>query len=258
MMLGLILTFLFTVWAAAYKIMNLVEIFGARPRFTQVLRSLLVSAAFNSILPGRLGDLHRISLLARIPHLKAAPFMIVLLERYLDIGVILGLLSTVTFFSSGRHAPWIEGVSLGLVIFQGILWVGLSKWSGPTPLIASLNRMVLVWLDCPRLYVKTLGWGALSWGLNMSLLTLALHSCFPFVPIRDVVAAGALGVAAGLSPIGVNGLGVREAVLIYCFPLLNPAGVIQAGLIYFAFTAVPMIIAGVVTISLGHWSKYKN
>ena len=229
---------------AARKIQKLIEAFTIRPKLSKVLQNLLVSAALNSIVPGRLGDLYRLNLIARTPLLTTSPFLIVAFERYLNMGVIFSLVAIASAFGTGQHQLPVFLISFFLVILQILILLILSKRQYQNRVLISLYRLSRTVLEHPGQLIQSIGWGCISWGLNMVMLSLALHASFPFSGAETILTAGAIGIAAGLFPIGLNGLGIREAALIFFFPSLDPVGVIKAGLLYFSCTTIPMIIAG--------------
>ncbi len=243
-----------TIGAAVFKIRSLFAAFTPCPGFLITFRTLMISAALNSLLPGRLGDIHRITLLRKMPQSGPRPIFVLLLERYFDIGIIFFLLAITSLLNQGRFAFLITLTSLCLVLIQSLILLNIYHWSKPNRIIAPLTKLVQTWTAHPKSSLITFFWGTLSWGLNMVLLSFALHLTLPTIPLGALLAAGALGIAAGLSPVGFNGLGVREAVLIFCYPNWPPGGIIQGCLIFFLFSTIPIIIIGATLIPLNRAS----
>lgn len=253
-----IIGLLTAILSASKKVQTLIAVYTTKTRLTKIIQNLLVSAALNSIAPGRLGDLFRMNLIVRTPSLTTSPLLIVIFERYLDIGAIFTLVALTSSFWTGQYHFTVSMISLFLVIMQIAILLLLSKRQYENRFLKSLSHLAQNGLEHKRLLIRSFGWSLLSWALNMGLLSMALHVCFPLVNFRIMLSAGAIGIAAGLFPIGLNGLGIREAALIFFFPTLNPTGVIKAGILYFAFVTIPMIIAGVATLLLTSMFKYRK
>lgn len=245
------------IFSAARKIQKLIELFTIRPKLTKVLHNLLVSAALNTIVPGRLGDLYRMNLISRTPRLSTSPLLIIAFERYLDVGEIFFLVAIASVLGTGKHQVPVFLISLFLVTIQILILFLLSKKQYHSRILKSLYRLSRTGLKRPGQFIQSLTWGFLSWGLNMGMLSLALHTCFPLSDPGTIISAGAIGITIGLFPIGLNGLGIRETALILFFPSLDPVGVIKAGLLYFTFATIPVIIAGMVVL-LFHSGRNEN
>ena len=197
--------------------------------------------------PGRVGEFIKVKFLMNAGHSFRQAFLPTLLERLLDVLTLIVYVAVgaVFFFphlptSWRTYLVWILAILLvvGLLVFQrraiqkGILRLLPEKLSGDVEsrlriFKDSLRRLGRHW--------KSIAWQSLAvWGLNYWMIYLLYRGAGHTLPIPVAFALAAMGSLAGLVPLTVYGVGIREALLIALFQLIgySPAQASVEGLVF--------------------------
>lgn len=209
-------------------------------RTLEATRLILAGKALNALLPSKVGETSKAYFLQRhanvpLPHGVA----LVLLEKILDMAGLCALLLFGVLLAPGKGIIESSALVMALLVIAvaaSIVWGGLGRWGQRLPGQRGLLRRILVLLvswdaivtrwQAHR--VRLAGIVLLSCGLwclhliQIYLFFMTLHST---VPARLVFAYVPIGIAVGVLPITIGGMGTRDSALIYLFAAYEPASV---------------------------------
>lgn len=205
-----------------------------RASYTQVFLAVNEGYLLNNILPFRLGEVGRAFLLSRKANLEFwQVFSTILIERILDVAMTAGLLlSTLPFIVGASWANEAALAAAGLVLVGlGVLFMIARQQERVTAIFTALGKRWpliektavkrlpafftgLSALTDGRLFLKTLGFMLLNWGIIVIQQYTLLRAFFPqarLVWATFSLSVSALGLAAPSSP---GGIGVMELSLV--------------------------------------------
>ena len=232
-----------------YKWEILLKSAGIKASFRRDLKALLIGMFYGMMTPGKAGELARVFYISED---KAKTLPTILWDRLNDILALL-LLSNLAVFFLLRHDLLVTAVllaDLGAVV--GLVAVSnrkLALFLARLTRIRKMDEYALMFLkvfDNLGGMLKAFFFSLLFYFLNIvagllilksfdSSISWVLALCFPVI------------VLFGNIPITVSGLGVREAVSVYCFSLFN----VDAS-IGFSYSLLLFIITSLVPGILGY------
>ena len=185
--------------------------------------------------PGRLGEFGKVKFLMNAGFPFRGAFMSSLLERLLDlvtlgiyvvfgIGICLPLLGDKVFVSTTLLVSVLVIFILG-ARYRSILKKTFLKLI-PESLAGSVERKIQIFIESLR-SISRKQWGLIVfyslgvWGLNYGMIYFLFSGTGFSLPLHYAFGFAALGSLAGLLPISVYGMGIREALLIGLFLLLG-------------------------------------
>jgi hypothetical protein len=186
--------------------------------YATVMRGTLVAAALNSVLPAKSGDLVKALYIKNRTGLGSGLGTVVL-ERSVDL-FVLGLLGLTAGYAAGHAWAGSAGAALLVCVLAAtgvFLAVPLDRMPARLPLVTTAGQVRAVyrdWLAHPRCMAVTLLGSAAAWlAGGAAVAALALASGHPLDP-RTVYSVFILAVLAGLVPVSVSGIGVRDAAFV--------------------------------------------
>jgi hypothetical protein len=208
---------------SAFRWQLLVRPFSELP-FTDSLRQILAASAYNLVLPSKLGDFSK-ALQVRSDDEQpaiAGGGMMVLGEKLADV------LALLVLWFLGALGLSARGTSL---LFAALLaWAVLKEVFAPATFPS--RRASIRWVAVASL---------LLWTLHLVQINLCLQAADVFVPWHIAVRRIPAALFIGLLPIGLWGIGTRDAALIWLFDDVAPASTMAAvGLL----TALRYLIPG--------------
>ncbi|MGI6455188.1 MAG: lysylphosphatidylglycerol synthase transmembrane domain-containing protein [bacterium] len=200
-----------------------------------------------SLTPGRLGEFSKVKFLMNGGYPFTGAFMSSLIERLLDIGalcfyVILGIFICFTLLPEGS---W-KYLALSVMTFAGILLLYLRRNRLrillmrliPEKIASGLENKSRVFLESfskitPDQWFSLALHSLLIWGLNYWMIFLLFRAAGFDLPLHYALAFAAFGSLAGLIPLSIYGVGIREAVLLLFFSQIYPGEkAVEASLIF--------------------------
>jgi glycosyltransferase 2 family protein len=216
----------------------------ARLSMRESLRQVLASNTLNLVLPSKLGDLAKGVFLHRRGACRLSEGMhIVVFEKLLDLAALCAWM-VVGWVLLPRFAPWILAIlGMGVLLIAVVLLVYFSRRGSAfifsvmpghvlrNPKLAKLREvlasgprvMALVHADGGRRNL-ILGSSFLIWLLHLLQIACFFESVGADVTLLQVLAIMPIAIFAGLLPISLAGIGVRDWAIVALFlSPTNPA-----------------------------------
>ncbi len=181
-------------------------------RFVEALRHTAIAAAWNLIVPSKLGDLSKAALLPDLnAKQRAAAGGLVVAEKIGDVAALCMLI--------------LLGVA-GEQLMSGVALLGFAATGGGIAerLTNSLRNARLAPALMFRLAVASL----LLWCLHLWQIELFMRAAGVVVPWELAAARLPIAVFAGLLPVSFCGIGTRDAALVWLFADVAPASAMAA------------------------------
>ena len=202
--------------------------------YSSALRHTAIAAAWNLIVPSKLGDLSKAAL---VPNLnaseRAATSGLVVIEKLADVAALCALI--------------LVGVAgerfLGAIAFAAVVSLGAGETKSRPGLLARLGQARVSPRTLALLCLSTLA----LWCLHLWQIELFMRAAGVAVPWQVAAARLPLAIFAGLLPVSFCGVGTRDAALVWLFADVAPAGAMAAvGLL----TALRYLAPGAVGIAV--------
>jgi len=227
----------------------------------EALRQVLASSTLNLVLPSKLGDLTKGVFLHRRGACRLSEGMhIVVFEKLLDLSALCAWM-VVGWILLPRFAPWVLAIlALGIVLILVVLLVYFSRRGAAIvfsalpgrllshPKLAKLREvlasgprvMALVHADGRRRNL-ILGSSFLIWLLHLLQIACFFQSVQADVSLLEVVAIMPIAIFAGLLPLSLAGIGVRDWAIVALFssPTNSAALLASVGLLVSLRYVVP-------------------
>jgi glycosyltransferase 2 family protein len=183
-----------------------------------VVRGTMMAMILNSVLPSKGGDLAKVYYFRR--HIGIVPSAgTVVLERMVDL-FILGLIAFVGSCLNDFLWSMVVGASLVFLVigvFIVLSFVPLERWIGSRKLAkisADFRAVFRNWIKKPSAVVITLVGSSAIWACGAAIIYLLIRATGYAVTISYTAAIYPVSILAGLMPISVSGIGVRDAALV--------------------------------------------
>ena len=221
--------FLLVAWAlfvpqtlvSAWRWQQIVKPAG-EPSLSECLKATLAAAAFNLVIPSKLGDVNKLSVVPAGN--RKSGILWLALEKGFDVGALLVL------------------ISLGLL---GCGWLALTIVLAAVAGTCSLVARTAIGPPLITRWAPVIGTSAMLWCLHMLQIDLFCKAAGVFVAGDFALWRIPLAIFAGLVPLTMWGLGTRDAALVALFAGVAPSATMATvGLL----TATRYLIPGVVGI----------
>jgi glycosyltransferase 2 family protein len=183
-----------------------------------VVRGTMMAMILNSVLPSKGGDLAKVYYFRR--HIGTIPSAgTVVLERMVDL-FILGLVALVGSFLNDFLWSMLVGASLMLLVigaFATLAFLPLERWISSQKLVKIAGDFRAVfsdWIKRPSAIAITFVGSAAIWTCGAAIIYLLIRATGYVVTISYIAAIYPVSILAGLMPISVSGIGVRDAALV--------------------------------------------
>jgi hypothetical protein len=193
---------------------------------------ILAGKALNALLPSKLGEASKAYFLMRSANVALAKGVaLVLLEKIFDVGgLCVVLLAGLVFTSQWGFVETAAG--LGALLFLATVaglfvcrTAGLQRWlQRRTGLVRRLSALLESWEIIRRQWkqhrARLTGILCLScalWFLHLAQIYLFFVALRSSVGVSTVLAYVPIGIAVGLLPFTIGGMGTRDSALIYLF-----------------------------------------
>jgi hypothetical protein len=202
--------------------------------YNAALRHTAIAAAWNLIVPSKLGDLSKAAL---VPDLsapqRAAVGGLVVIEKLADVAALCALI--------------LAGMA-GERFFSALAFAAVVSFSAGE---SNIRPGLLARLSQARVSPRTLTLLCIStlvlWCLHLWQIELFMRAAGVVVPWQIAAARLPLAIFAGLLPVSFCGVGTRDAALVWLFADVAPAGAMAAvGLL----TALRYLAPGAVGIAV--------
>lgn len=252
--------FLPQVLLAGWRWKRLAAVYGgARLGYGRALAQTLGGYAANLVIPGKLGEMIKAVWLSlgdhgdRVGSGKALAFFLVALEKLLDLGATVAILSGALLWVLPEPLYQPRGVVVLLLAGTGAMWLvaGLLLWRSNW-FVAFFNRFLVrsneakvlaAWREAlgrRREAAELVGWSLALWLVQILQFGCMFRVFGVVVPLREVCAGAPLGLLAGCLPFTVGGVGLRDAALLWYFgPALGMARVFSVGVLSLARVVLP-------------------
>lgn len=243
---------------AAVRWHTLLRQSGFHPKFRAVLRANLIGLFVSNFMPGVAGgDLVRpIVLFGPATVHKPQLYASVVFERICGIGAVVILAATGAVWFGITRGNWAFLLVSGL-IFIGILLILLfayaarhARMDGDSMVGRYLqhfrdgSRHLVQYASSPRIVLAATSFSLIFQLLYILMLWCLLYSLGQSVPMLSLLVAAPLSWLAAMTPISLNGLGVREGTLVV---LLVGLGVSQTQVTGAALLAlVPLFLVSMI------------
>lgn len=183
--------------------------------FGEALRHTAIAAAWNLIVPSKLGDLSKAALL---PNLNASQRAtvggLVVGEKLADVAALCVL---IVCGVAGER-------SLGIIALVAIVGNGMLN-DGVLEAMATKSRQLR--MAPPRL-LRLVGMSLALWCLHLWQIELFMRSAGVFAPWQLAAARLPIAIFIGLLPVSFCGIGTRDAALVWLFADIAPAAAMAA------------------------------
>ncbi len=183
------------------------------------LRHTLAASSVNLVAPMKLGDFSKAMLLPWGAGLgRVAASSLVIVEKLADVAALLTFVAAGWWTNRPGLTPWLLLSMLAIVV--------LARRAGDT------GSRFLVAMPGRGWYLNLVGWSLLLWGLHVSQIDLFCRAAG--VTTSPAVSCQRLPLAlfAGLVPLGLWGVGTRDAALIWLYSdIAPPASMVVVGLL---------------------------
>ncbi len=247
--LGALLCFL-GIAARAYRWMLILRHLAIRVPFWRVLEISMISLWFNTFLPGSVGgDLYKIYDVSKASAKKIRPAAAVLLERLTGVLTLLGVaIVALTVFRGDIPMPhWVFPLILGgtglitltllaVMLFFDTLWSLLAvrlPWLSRVLDEKKARSIADVSNELrrnPRLFIEACLLGLVVQGLTLGAYALMARSILPDIPILYFFTFFPLIEIASLVPITVNGIGLKEGLIVLSLGMSHVEGALSMSL----------------------------
>lgn len=202
--------------------------------YTAALRHTAIAAAWNLIVPSKLGDLSKAALLPGLTaSQRAAVGGLVVIEKLADVAALCALI--LAGMAGERF--------LGAMALAAVVSISASESNTRPGLLVRLGQARVSPRTLTLLSVSTLA----LWCLHLWQIELFMRAAGVFVPWQIAAARLPLAIFAGLLPVSFCGVGTRDAALVWLFADVAPAGAMAAvGLL----TALRYLAPGAVGIAV--------
>lgn len=240
-LLGAMVVILFAPICALFRWYGiLVALPGARPTVRRAFMITMLATSLNSVLPSKGGDLAK-ALYTRGSLGLSAGMGTVVLERMVDL-FFLGCLGVVGYCAVGNAWSLWASLSIfcGLVVIY-VIGVRPNRWTRRLPgraetAAVQFRSVFSQWRIHPRAMCLTLLGSLAVWLLGGTTVCLLIHGVAPDVPFLLGLSVYPLAVLAGMLPISISGIGVRDAALIALLrPYMSPE---QAAVVALGYTVL--------------------
>ncbi len=231
------------------KLMLVLRLVDFRAAWGRTASAVLAAVTLNAVVPGRGGDFVRAAFLADEPGTLALLLGAVLVERLLDV-FVLGVMALAASVGGGAGpVPWIAAATCVAALGSlGALGLG-HKLPVRREAAERASRAAKALVARPGLTVAILAMTLVCWAGNIASMDLALRAVGADIPTIEVVRATPIAVLTGILPISVNGIGTRDAAMVYLLGALAPREQIVAGTFaYFLLNGWLLAALGVVAL----------
>ncbi len=209
----------------------------ARIHWREAGRQVLASSCLNLVLPSKLGDLAKGVFLYRQGRCRLDDGLhIVVFEKLLDLAALSAWM-VIGWILVPSMASWVLGVlALGLVII-GTVWLTYFTPVGTRLLLAmipgfmrrkkKLAKVVEIFESGPRVMQlvhadgrrrnRIIGWSFIIWALHLAQIYCFFKTLGAQVDVFEVFARMPIAIFAGLMPLSIAGVGVRDWALVTVF-----------------------------------------
>jgi glycosyltransferase 2 family protein len=226
----------------------------------RAFRIFSLGEIYNALLPARAGDLIRVLLVSKQQDVsKTAAGASILLEKFLDLGVILiFLISTSAVITSpgGIDLPlhWLVlgFATLVLLMMLFIRYVAVVRTYLPFNQVAARFRDGLLILQSPGQTFRTLGVSLLLWvvsGLAVYLVVVALHFPLPWYSGFFIIGVSALGSLVPSAPAAIGTTEFLVVISLYPFGVDRNAA-LACALLARGLQVVSLALAGIASAFL--------
>lgn len=228
--------------------------------FGEMLKAVMIATGLNCVLPSKGGDLAKVLFLRR-HMLLSAGVGTVILERMADLA-FLALLSVAASLASGIPEGILTGLALLAILLVAFLLIVFPifefAWI-PHRLAdarASVRLVFRQWLAQPRLVLLTCASCALVWSMNGVCISLLMTAFAPGVPFVYGLSIYPIAVLAGLMPVSISGIGVRDAAMVYLltsYTTPTQAACVALGYTFFAYWFPGLLSIPFCVHEVGRW-----
>ncbi len=256
--------------ARAFRWMRILGRLGIRVPYWRTVEIYTISFWFNTFLPGSMGgDIYKIVDVARASDKKLRPAITVIAERAMGVLALLLVAAVGLFLYHARlpYPPWLmwlllaavgAGIAAGMTVLLGFdrIWSPISK---RVPVLSrilnpektdSIGMLSAELRTKPMLFIEALVLGLVIqmlalvayWVLALAIIPgISPLFFFTLFPLIEIVS---------LMPITINGIGVREGLLVFGlrYTGIDPAFSMSLGVLYRLIVIVLAIIGGLLLI----------
>lgn len=240
---------------ASYRWMIISNHIGkAKISFYRAMKLTIGSYSANLVIPAKMGEFIRVYWMKDLD-LDRKPFWLVILEKLLDVLVIIAILAfftTILIIRSGFHTPlkliivWLAAVLvlvLSKVLSKRIpdlihFFYSKIKKSSDTPGVE--EKRVKIFPDEPILFWKIFLISVLLWFVQIFQFYCMFSMFGVKIPMVVLYSGVPLALLSALFPFSVGGIGIRDAVIVWFFgpyatvEVLVSVGILSATRIIFA------------------------
>ncbi len=184
-------------------------------RFGEALRQTAIAAAWNLIVPSKLGDLSKAALLSELnAGQRTAVGGLVVVEKLADVAALCTLILCGV---AGERV-------IGTIVLAGIVFSGTMHGRLANAVTAKLQQLRLAPVQLLRLASMSL----VLWCLHLWQIELFMRAAGVFVPWELAAARLPIAIFVGLLPVSFCGIGTRDAALVWLFADVAPASAMAA------------------------------
>ena len=231
---------------------------GFDPTYHEVLRANLVGVFVSNFMPGVAGgDLVRPVVLFGTGTLhKPQLYASVLFERICGIAAVMLLAATGASWLGMAHGDWrfmlvtgaiLMGISIALSVAYAARHISLEGEAGITRYLRHIrdgSQHLIEYVLSPYLAAMAMLYSLAFQVLYIVMLWCFLYSLGQGVPLSSLLLAAPLSWLAAMTPISINGLGVREATLVVLLVQMGASQVQVTGAALLGL--VPLFITSII------------
>lgn len=197
------------------KLLLVLRLIDFRAPLARAWSAVLAAVTLNAVVPGRGGDFVRAAFLADDPATLSLLVGAVLVERLIDV-FVLGAMAGVA--SLGGDAGIVPLVALGTcaAAVAALVALGLGhKLPVRKDTAERAGRAARALIARPGLTAAILAMTVVCWANNVATMDLSLRAVGAVIPTWAVYRATPVAVLTGILPLSINGVGTRDAAMLY-------------------------------------------
>lgn len=233
----------------AIKLLLVLRLIDFRAPFARAWSAVLAAVTLNAIVPGRGGDFVRAAFLAEEPGTLSLLVGAVLVERLLDV-FVLGAMAGAA--SLGGDAGVVPLVALGTcaAAVGALVALGLGhRLPIRKDTAERAGRAARALVARPGLTAAILAMTLVCWANNVATMDLSLRAVGADIPTLAVYRATPVAVLTGILPLSINGVGTRDAAMLYLLQGYGQRESIIAGTVaYFLLNGWFLAVLGIAAL----------
>jgi uncharacterized protein (TIRG00374 family) len=261
---GVILLFAFLMFYIGYVLIAfrwrlLLQVKGISARILYLLESVNIAILFNNLLPSTIGgDAYRMYDVWRLGGTKTTAVSVILIDRFLGMfalvsyGLIAAIIATEVQETIPGLVLYLAGILVTMVL---IIWMvfgsgaRLLHWflslesrllSFPQKIVGKISDALSLYRGRGDVLAKAL---LISYGIQLNVImhfVIVAYALDVNIPVAGMFIIIPLATLIMLLPVSINGVGVREATLVFFFSIY---GVSTESAIAFAWIWLAMLLA---------------